>query len=98
LIDDRICNRSTTIMKRRLPGCPQPGIGTGRKPVSVKYAALLDRLGDAYHGAGDAAAARRAWAQALHIFGQIDHPDGDPVRGKLSASGRRPRTARPVVG
>jgi tetratricopeptide (TPR) repeat protein len=46
-------------------------------------AATLDHLGDVYRSAGDIGAARRAWALALRIFGQIGHPDGDPVRAKL---------------
>jgi hypothetical protein len=33
--------------------------------------------------------ARRAWASALQIFDEIDHPDGDRVRGKLRSAGRQ---------
>jgi hypothetical protein len=32
---------------------------------------------------GDAGAARRAWAQALRILGEIDHADAGHVRAKL---------------
>jgi DNA-binding SARP family transcriptional activator len=43
----------------------------------------LALLGDVRHSAGDIIAARRSWAQALRIFDEIDHPDGDRVRAKL---------------
>jgi tetratricopeptide (TPR) repeat protein/transcriptional regulator with XRE-family HTH domain len=46
-------------------------------------AATLDHLGDTYHSLGDTSAAHRAWTQALHIFGEIDHPDGDRLAAKL---------------
>lgn len=43
----------------------------------------LGTLGDAYASAGDSAAARRAWTEALRIFQEIEHPDADLVRAKL---------------
>jgi Tfp pilus assembly protein PilF len=46
-------------------------------------AATLDHLGDAYNSLDDTSAAHRAWTQALRIFGEIDHPDGDKLRAKL---------------
>jgi tetratricopeptide (TPR) repeat protein len=52
-------------------------------------AATLDHLGDTYHTLGDTAAAHRAWTQALRIFGEIDHPDGDPLRAKLHSHSAR---------
>jgi DNA-binding SARP family transcriptional activator len=48
-------------------------------------AATLDHLGDTYHSLGGTAAAHRAWTQALRIFGEIDHPNADPIRAKLQA-------------
>jgi DNA-binding SARP family transcriptional activator/Tfp pilus assembly protein PilF len=45
----------------------------------------LDRLGDLYRTTGDLVAARRTWEQALRIFGEIDHPEGERVRVKLRA-------------
>ena len=48
-------------------------------------AETLVNLGDVYDSAGDLLAARRAWAQALRIFEEIDHPDRDQVRAKLRA-------------
>jgi tetratricopeptide (TPR) repeat protein len=43
----------------------------------------LGTLGDSYASAGDSAAARRAWTEALRIFQEIEHPDADLVRAKL---------------
>jgi DNA-binding SARP family transcriptional activator/tetratricopeptide (TPR) repeat protein len=43
----------------------------------------LVRLGDVRHSAGDIDAACQAWADALRIFDEIDHPDGHQVRAKL---------------
>ncbi len=40
-------------------------------------------LGDSYLRAGDPELARQAWSDALLIFDEIDHPDGDNVRAKL---------------
>ena len=46
-------------------------------------AATLDHLGDTYKSLGDTTAAHRAWTQALSIFDEIDHPDGDGLLAKL---------------
>jgi tetratricopeptide (TPR) repeat protein len=43
----------------------------------------LHHLGNLYASAGDVDPARRAWAQALLIFNEIDHPDVDRIRAKL---------------
>ena len=43
----------------------------------------LDQLGDVQHTAGDTGAARWAWAQALRIFDELDHPARQSVRAKL---------------
>ena len=51
----------------------------------------LDHLGDAQDNAGQAEAARRTWIQALRIFDEIDHPDGDRVRVKLRRAAGRAR-------
>jgi tetratricopeptide (TPR) repeat protein len=48
----------------------------------------LNNLGDVHLSAGDPAAARRAWTQALRIFDEIDHPDRDQVRAKLRVHDR----------
>jgi len=67
--------------------CYQRSVDHSRKLADRWYEAeALDHLGDAYHSLGDTAAAHRAWAQALRIFGEIDHPDGGPLRAKLGLS------------
>lgn len=43
----------------------------------------LGELGDAYHGAGDVIAARRAWGMALHIFKEIEHPGAERICARL---------------
>jgi tetratricopeptide (TPR) repeat protein len=58
-------------------------------------AATLDHLGDTHHSLDDTAAAHRAWTHALRIFGEIDHPDGDPLRAKLHS--HRPRAGDPRI-
>ncbi|HET7012447.1 MAG TPA: tetratricopeptide repeat protein, partial [Streptosporangiaceae bacterium] len=59
-------------------------------------AEALTLLGDIHHGNGDVDAARHAWRQALDILSQIDHPDAEQLRAKLT---RLPtaaiRTGRP---
>jgi tetratricopeptide (TPR) repeat protein len=47
----------------------------------------LTRLGDTHHTAGHSDAARTAWQQALTILDQLDHPDADQVRTKLTTLG-----------
>ena len=44
----------------------------------------LGDLGDVYHSAGDPAAARHAWAGALRIFKEIDHPDAGLISARLA--------------
>ncbi len=53
-------------------------------------AVALDHLGDTHHSLGDTAAAHRAWTQALRIFGEIDHPDGDRLPAKLQSHRGQP--------
>jgi hypothetical protein len=47
-------------------------------------ACTLAGLADTQHDAGDSAAARDAYQQALTIFTELDHPDADTVRAKLA--------------
>jgi len=47
-------------------------------------ATVLTHLGDTHHTVGNHHAARDAWQQALTIFEDLDHPDAEQVRGKLS--------------
>jgi tetratricopeptide (TPR) repeat protein len=50
----------------------------------------FNNIGDVHRSAGDLNAARRAWAQALRIFDEIDHPDRDRVRAKLQVRAQQP--------
>ena len=44
----------------------------------------LDSLGDTHQHLGDLPAARGFWLRALEIFTQLDHPEADKVRTKLT--------------
>jgi predicted negative regulator of RcsB-dependent stress response len=46
-------------------------------------ASTFIRLGDVHHDAGDRAAARDAWRQALVILDEMHHPDAEEVRVKV---------------
>jgi len=62
-------------------------------------AQTLNRLGDMHHAAGSRQAARDAWGDALAILADLDHPDADQVRARLSepeAAGARPDEAAAV--
>jgi DNA-binding SARP family transcriptional activator/tetratricopeptide (TPR) repeat protein len=52
----------------------------------------LDHLGNAHHGAGNLTAARTTWQHALDILTDLDHPDTDTVRAKLTGLDRQPPT------
>ncbi len=52
----------------------------------------LDHLGNAHHGAGNLTAARTSWQHALDILTDLDHPDTDTVRAKLTSLDRQPPT------
>jgi tetratricopeptide (TPR) repeat protein/transcriptional regulator with XRE-family HTH domain len=47
---------------------------------------ILSRLGDAYYAEEDAQAASRSWQRALTILSELNHPDADDVREKLTQS------------
>jgi tetratricopeptide (TPR) repeat protein len=59
--------------------------------LGVRYwaADTLVHLGDTHAAAGEPDAARDSWERALAIFDEIDHPDADEVRHKLSRVGDR---------
>jgi hypothetical protein len=59
--------------------------GLGRE-LGERYlgGVILTHLGDAHHAAGDRASARTAWADALQVFTELDHPDAVQVRAKLA--------------
>jgi tetratricopeptide (TPR) repeat protein len=44
----------------------------------------LTHLGEARLAAGDAAAAREAWQQAVVILDELEHPDADALRARLA--------------
>jgi tetratricopeptide (TPR) repeat protein/DNA-binding SARP family transcriptional activator len=48
------------------------------------HARTLNRLGDSYLAAGRPEAARTAWRDALTILAELDQPEADDVRAKLS--------------
>jgi tetratricopeptide (TPR) repeat protein len=50
----------------------------------------LGHLGDAYHVIGDVPAALRAWRDALTILDDLNHPDVDQVRAKISEAASSP--------
>ncbi|NUT47900.1 MAG: tetratricopeptide repeat protein, partial [Saccharothrix sp.] len=57
----------------------------------------LDHLGDAHHHAGDRTSARTVWQHALDVLTDfdLDHPDTDAVRAKLTGfDQRQPMPAR----
>jgi tetratricopeptide (TPR) repeat protein len=48
-------------------------------------AEVYTHLGDAHQAADDLPTARVAWREALRIFEELDHADGDAVRGRLES-------------
>jgi len=64
------------------------------REAAVRYQRALDiyhqadtlaNLGDTYRAAGEHAAARGAWEQALGLLTGLGHPDAEQVRARLSA-------------
>ena len=53
-------------------------------------ATTLTDLGGTHHTAGNLAAARGAWQQALTILEELDHPDAEAVRAKLHQPDQTP--------
>jgi len=56
------------------------------REVGDRYneAEALTHLGDVHRGVGDLPAARDAYRQAVEILTDLDHPDADGVRARLS--------------
>jgi tetratricopeptide (TPR) repeat protein len=50
-------------------------------------AQAFTHLGDAHQDSGSTSAARRAWRQALTILEDLQHPDAERLRSRLSQSG-----------
>jgi DNA-binding SARP family transcriptional activator/tetratricopeptide (TPR) repeat protein len=65
--------------------CYQHAIDLARDLGDLYYEAdTLTNLGDAHQTAGNHDAARKAWQQAMDIVDQLNHPDADRIRAKLS--------------
>ena len=58
----------------------------------------LMSLGDVLARAAETAVARARWAQALRIFDEIGHPDGDEARARLEGAEFRPRAEGEAPG
>ncbi|GIF01371.1 ATP-binding protein [Paractinoplanes rishiriensis] len=58
-------------------------------------AIILDHIGDAHQAAGNHKAAREAFVESLAILTDLEHPDAESVRAKLSV---REFRARPIPG
>jgi len=64
----------------------QQAIAACRKTGDVlNEATVFDHLGDGYAAAGDTAAARRSWHQAMTRLSDVDHPLAAEVRAKIEA-------------
>ncbi|MBV9449727.1 MAG: tetratricopeptide repeat protein [Streptosporangiaceae bacterium] len=59
---------------------------------SYQQAEALTHLGDTHHARGDAADARASWRQALTILTDLNHPDAEPLRARLTT----PRPSAPT--
>jgi DNA-binding SARP family transcriptional activator/tetratricopeptide (TPR) repeat protein len=60
-------------------------------------AGTLASLGDTYAAARDLDAARRTWQAALDIFDELNHPDAEVVRAKLTAGAEPDLLLRPAL-
>jgi DNA-binding SARP family transcriptional activator/tetratricopeptide (TPR) repeat protein len=67
--------------------CYQRALGLYRDAGERFYEAdTLTHLGDTRHAAGELVQARDAWQQALAILDDLQHPDADQVRAKLTSA------------
>jgi predicted negative regulator of RcsB-dependent stress response len=53
----------------------------------VHEAETLDKIGDVHHATGNKPAAAAAWGQAMNAFVELNSPEADAVRDKLSQYG-----------
>ena len=68
--------------------CYEPALSIFRELGDrIEEARTLSNLGDTHQAAGQLAAARQAWRQALAIFDDLDDADADTVRAKLAGIG-----------
>ncbi len=69
-------------------GCYQRALDMHREAGSRwGMAETLGHLGDTRHAAGSPEEARAAWEEALTILDDLQHPDADQIRAKLSELG-----------
>jgi DNA-binding SARP family transcriptional activator len=57
----------------------------GETGERYRMARSLGCAGDAHHSDANLSAARQAWTQALAILDELNHPDADGIRAKLTA-------------
>ncbi|HEY7266020.1 MAG TPA: tetratricopeptide repeat protein [Trebonia sp.] len=70
----------------RAVACYQRALSLFRELGDRNYEAnTLSHLGDSRHATGDLPRAREAWRQALAILDDLEHPDADKIRAKLTA-------------
>jgi DNA-binding SARP family transcriptional activator/tetratricopeptide (TPR) repeat protein len=75
--------------------CYEKALGLDRRLGARRNEAEhLANLGDAHRASGNLHAARDAWQQALTVLEQIDHPDIDLLRTKLTSLGSTTSRAR----
>jgi hypothetical protein len=55
-----------------------------RRGDRYNEATTLARIADSHAAVGDQEVARETWQRALTILEQIDHPEADKVRAKLT--------------
>jgi tetratricopeptide (TPR) repeat protein len=68
-------------------GCYQRALGIFREDSDrMAEATTLTHLGDTSHAADDMERAQEAWRQALAILDDLQHPDAEEVRAKLTST------------
>jgi predicted negative regulator of RcsB-dependent stress response len=73
-------------VKRAVDYCQQAIAACRQTGDLLNEATGYDHLGDGYAAAGDTAAARRSWHQALTRLDDLDHPLATDVRTKIQAA------------
>jgi tetratricopeptide (TPR) repeat protein/transcriptional regulator with XRE-family HTH domain len=80
-LDTGDCPRAIALLERAALICAETG-------DRYYHADIIDDLGDAYHAAGDLAAAHESWRQALAAFEDLQDPRAGQCRAKLPAHHR----------
>jgi transcriptional regulator with XRE-family HTH domain/tetratricopeptide (TPR) repeat protein len=80
-LDSGDCQQAIALLEQAALICAETG-------DRFCHADIVDDLGDAYHAAGDRAAAHQAWRQALAAFEDLQHPRAQQSRAKLPARRR----------